>query len=149
MLFFRREAGMGTHSDDLRERVVAEVSGGSSRRAAAARFRVGVSSAVRWARRYAEIGSVSPSRRGGRSRSPLAPHTDWLLALVAAEPDLTLDEIVVRVAEAHGLATTDGSLRRFFKRHRISRKKDAAGRRAGPPRCGRGAAGLAGRPGHA
>jgi transposase len=124
---------MGTHSDDLRERVVAEVGGGTSRRAAAARFRVGVSSAVRWAKRHAETGSVSPSPHGGRSRSPLEPHAAWLLALVAAEPDLTLDEIVMRVAEAHGLATTDGSLRRFFQRHRISCKKDAARRRAGPP----------------
>ena len=97
------------------------------------RFRVGVSSAVRWAKRHAETGSVSPSPHGGRSRSPLEPHAAWLLALVAAEPDLTLDEIVMRVAEAHGLATTDGSLRRFFQRHRISCKKDAARRRAGPP----------------
>jgi transposase len=149
MLSFRREAGMATHSDDLRARVVAEVSGGSSRRAAAARFRVGASSAVRWAKRHAETGSVSPSRRGRRGRSPLEPHAAWLLALVAAEPDLTLDEIVARVADAHGLATTDGSLRRFFERHRIGRKKDAARRRAGPPRRGHGASGLAGRPGHA
>jgi transposase len=149
MLSFQLEAGMGTHSDDLRARVVAEVSGGSSRRAAAARFRVGVSSAVRWAKRQAETGSVSPSPRGGRSRSPLEPQAAWLLALVAAEPDLTLDEIVARVAEGHGLATTEGSLRRFFERHRISRKKDAARRRARPPRRGHRAAGLAGHPGQA
>jgi transposase len=149
MLAFRREAGMGTHSDDLRERVVAEVQGGSSRRSAAERFRIGVSSAIRWAKRHAETGSVSPTPRGGRSRSPLAPHTDWLLALVAAEPDLTLDEMVARVAQTHGLATTESSLRRFFKQHRISRKKDAARRRAGSPRRGRRAAGLAGRPGRA
>ena len=137
---------MGTHSDDLRERVVAEVRGGSSRRSAAERFRVGVSSAIRWAKRHAETGSVSPTPRGGRSRSPLAPHTDWLLALVAAEPDLTLAEMVARVAQTPGLATTESSLRRFFRQHRISRKKDAARRRAEPPRGGRRAAGLAGRP---
>ena len=137
---------MATHLDDLRSRVVAEVSGGASRRAAAERFRVSASSAVRWAKRHMETGSVSPSPRGGRSRSPLEPHAAWLLGLVAAEPDLTLAEIVARVAEAHGLATTDGSLRRFFRRHRISLKKNAARRRAGPARRGRGPAGLAGRP---
>jgi transposase len=114
MLVFRWEAGMGTHSHDLRAPVVADVSAGRSRRAAAERFRVGVSSAVHWAKRHAETGSVSPLPRGGHSRSPLEPHAAWLLALVAAEPDLTLDEIVARVADAHGLATTDGSLRRFF-----------------------------------
>ena len=140
---------MGTHSNDLRTRVVAEVQGGSSRRSAAERFRVGVSTAIRWAKRHAETGSVSPTPRGGRSRSPLEPHAAWLLALVAAEPDLTLAEIAARVAETRGLATTDGSLRRFFGRHRITLKKDAARRRAGPPRRGRCAAGLAGRPGRA
>ena len=140
---------MGTHSDDLRSRVVAEVASGSSRRAAAERFRVSASSAVRWAKRHVETGRISPSSRDRRSRSPLEPHAAWLLALVVAEPDLTLAEIVARVAEVHGLATTDGSLRRFFQRHRISLKKNAACRRAGPPRRGRGAAGLAGDPGHA
>jgi transposase len=128
---------------------VAEVAAGGSRRAAAERFRVSPSSAVRWAKRHAETGSISPSSRGGRSRSPLELHAAWLLALVAAEPDLTLAEIAARVAEAHGLATTDGSLRRFFQRHRVSLKKNAARRRAGPSRRGCGAAGLAGHPGHA
>jgi len=128
---------------------VAEVALGSSRRAAAERFRVSPSSAVRWAKRHAETGSISPSSRGGRSHSPLEPHAAWLLALVAAEPDLTLAEMVARVAEAHGLATTDGSLRRFCQRHRVSLKKTLARRRARPPRRGRGAAGLAGHPGQA
>ena len=86
---------MGTHSDDLRSRVVAD---GNSRRAAAERFRVSASSAVRWAKRHAQTGSVSPSPRGGRRRSPLERHAAWLLALVASEPDLTLAEIVARVA---------------------------------------------------
>jgi transposase len=122
---------MGTHSDDLRSRVVAEVAAGTSRRAAAERFRVSAASVVRWARRHAQTGSVSPSPQGGRSRSPLEPHTAWLLALVASEPDLTLAEIVARVAEAHGLATTDGSLRRFFRRHRISLKKTRLAKLAG------------------
>jgi transposase len=149
MLAFWQEADMGTHSEDLRSRVVAEVASGSSRRAAAERFRVSASSAVRWAKRHAQGGSVSPLPRGGRSRSPLEPHAAWLLALVAAEPDLTLAEIVARVADAHGLATTDVSLRRFFRRHQISLKKNAVRRRAGPPRRGRGAAELAGYPGHA
>lgn len=44
-------------SDDLRERVVAAVAVGLSRRAAAARFSVGVSSAIRWVERAASEGS--------------------------------------------------------------------------------------------
>jgi transposase len=139
------ESGMTTHSDDLRSRVVAEVAGGASRRAAAARFRVSASSAIRWARRRAETGSVGPRPRGGRSRSPLEPHAAWLLALIAEAADLTLPEIAGRLSEARGLGTTEASLRRFFRRHRISLKKKPARRRAGPTGRGRGAAGLEGR----
>ncbi|MGR4864800.1 IS630 family transposase, partial [Caulobacter sp. LARHSG274] len=36
------------HSKGLRERVVAEVVAGASRRQAAARFKVSISSAIRW-----------------------------------------------------------------------------------------------------
>ena len=83
----------GSRSLDLRERVVAEVSAGVSRRQAAARFRVSPASAVRWAALKDETGSVAPRPRGGRSRSPLEPHAAWLLDLVAGEPDLTLAEL--------------------------------------------------------
>lgn len=124
------------HSEDLRSRVVAEVEAGSSRRAAARRFRVGDSSAIRWAALKVQTGSVSPRPRGGKSRSPLEPHTPWLLALIAKEPGLTLDETVGRIERELGLATTDSSVSRFFLRHGISFKKNSARGRAGP--LGRG-----------
>jgi transposase len=47
-------------SDDLRVRVVEAVAAGASRRQAAARFKVGVSSAIRWVSLQAETGGVSP-----------------------------------------------------------------------------------------
>jgi transposase len=47
-----------------------------------------------------------------------------------------------------GVRTTDSSIDRFFKRHKVSfKKKESARGRAGPPRRGRGAAKLEGRPG--
>lgn len=136
------------HSDDLRIRVVEEVSGGRmSRRQAAAHFRVSPASAVRWARLKAETGGVAPRRRGGKSRSPLTPHGAWLLDLVAKEPDLTLAELERRIFEVVGLRTTEVSIRRFFKRHRISYKKNSARLRADAARRGRSARALEGRTG--
>ena len=78
---------------DLRERVLDAVETGASRREAAERFEVSASSAVKWMQRWHETGSVATKPTGG-SISPLEKHTDCLLALIAKQPDLTLDEIV-------------------------------------------------------
>jgi len=90
--------GRRPYSDDLRERVVTAVAGGCSRRAAAERFAVIASSAIRWVELHEETGNVSRRPRGGKSRSPLEPHACWLLELVDREPDLTLAEIVCEIA---------------------------------------------------
>ena len=134
------EASMGAaRSTDLRERVVAEVSAGMSRRQAAARYRVSPSSAIRWTALEKETGSVSPRPRGGVSRSPLEPHASWLLDMVARQPDLTLAELEQRIFDALGLKITERSIRRFFARHRISYKKNRARQRTGPSGRRRGA----------
>ena len=53
-------------SVDLRERVVAAVEqGGLSRREAASRFGVGISTAIAWVRRFRKTGSVAPGQMGG------------------------------------------------------------------------------------
>jgi transposase len=117
------QMGQGAYSNDLRSRVVAVVAAGTTRRQAARLYRVSASSAVRWAELHDETDSVSPRPRGGKSRSPLEPHTGWLLKLVAEEPDLTLRELEPRICEGLGLVTTERSIRRFFKRHGISFKK--------------------------
>jgi len=140
--------GRRPYSDDLRARVVAAVASGCSRRAAAERFAVSAPSAVRWVALHAETGSVSARRRGGKRRSPLEPHASWLLELIAQEPDLTLAEIVERLLD-RGVHTTDSSLDRFFKRHKVSFKKNSARSRAGTARRGRSAATLEGWPGTA
>jgi transposase len=139
--------GRSPYSDDLRARVITAVSEGCSRRAAAKRFAVSASTSVRWVDWHAETGSVSPRRLERKSRSPLEPHTSWLLGLVAKEADLTLAEIVQRLWQERGLRTTDSSVDRFFRRHGVSFKKNSARRRTGAARRGRGAATLESRPG--
>jgi transposase len=138
--------GRRPYSDDLRARVVAAVAAGCSRHAAAARFAVSASSAIRWVALHEESGSVSARRRGGKSRSPLEPHASWLLELIAQQADLTLAEIVQRLLQDRGVRTTDSSVDRFFARHQVSFKKNFARSRTGAAGRGRGAAALEGRP---
>ena len=56
-------------SMDLRERVVGAISGGMSRRAAAARFGVSAASAVRWAALQRDQGKPAAKPQGGDTRS--------------------------------------------------------------------------------
>ena len=56
-----------SYSRDLRERVVNAVEGeGMSRRKAAARFGIGIKTAIDWVRSYRETGRLSARPRGGR-----------------------------------------------------------------------------------
>jgi|SRR5215467_875952 len=86
------------YSGDLRIRVIGAVEGGLSARGAARRLGVGESTATAWVGRWRRTGSSEAKSQKGRSRSPLAAHAPWLLALIAAEADLTLEEIGERLA---------------------------------------------------
>ena len=85
------------YSTDLRERAVAIVDEGDSAREAARVLKVAASTAIRWVEMWTTTGSVEAKPGIGHSRSPLAAHARWLLDLVAAEPDLTLEEIRVDI----------------------------------------------------
>ena len=123
-------------SNDLRESVVGAVVAGASCRAAALRFGVSPSSAIKWMARWRGRGDVSPDSRGGRHRSPLHPHQLWLLELNRTEPDLTLIEVRDRLAQVHGLVTAEASIWRFFAREGIRFKKNAAAIRVRQARRG-------------
>jgi hypothetical protein len=58
-----------TLSRDLRERVIAAVEGGWSRRAAAERFGVSVATAIRWVREFRLTGATHAKPKGGDQRS--------------------------------------------------------------------------------
>jgi transposase len=112
------------YSADLRERVIGAIAAGGSRRAVARVFRVSASSAVRWAQRVKDSGSFAAKPTGGDVRSrKIETHKDWLLALVDAEPDLTLEEIRGRLLAAKSFKASVSVVWRFFRRHGISFKK--------------------------
>lgn len=138
------------YSLDLRERVVgAVVRGGLSARAAAARFGVSAASAIKWVQRFRRSGSVAPLPAPRRPGSPLNAEADWLLAAIAAEPDLTLAEVRARLGRERGARAGLGALWRFYDRHGISFKKKPARHRANAAGPGSGPRGLAGQPAHA
>lgn len=132
------------YSQDLRERVVAAVAGGQTRHAAGAQFKVSVSSAIRWVQRWQATGALAAKPTGG-STSPLEEHEAELLALADQQPDLTLDEFCAVLRERK-IVTSRVSVCRFFRRHKLSFKKNSARQRAGARRCGRGARVLAAGP---
>jgi transposase len=122
--------------------VIAAVAAGRSAREAARVFQVSPSAAIKWVQRWRQSGSAGAKPMGGRRRSPLDEHADYLLALVAAEPDLTLAEIRGRL-RARAVGAGLASVWRFFDRHGISFKKNRARRRAGSAGRGRGEARVA------
>ena len=119
------------YSKDLRVRAVSMVETGESAREAGRVLDVSASTAIRWIERWTKTGSVEAKPGTGHTRSPLEKHRQWLLDLVAAEPDLTLDEIGVRLRSNKKLRAATSSVWRFYERHGISFKKNTARRRAG------------------
>jgi transposase len=119
------------YSTDMRVRAIELVAEGESAREAARILGVGASSAIRWVSRYETTGEIEAKPATGHCRSPLEAFKTWLLDLVAAEPDLTLDEIRLRLADEKQHKAGIGSIWRFYDRHAISFKKNAARRRTG------------------
>jgi transposase len=122
------------YSRDMRQRVIAEVEGGASRRAAAEEFAVSASTAIIWVKCFRETGRCAAKPRGG-SISPLEEHAEFLLALIEEQPDLTLDEVIcaMRKCKIRGSRT---AVWRFFQRHKITFKKSPARGGAGTRRRG-------------
>ena len=80
-------------SGDLRGRVIAAIEDGISTREAARRFRIGISTAGAWYRRYRETGETEARKQGQPSRSKLDAHEAFILGLFEDAPDITLAEI--------------------------------------------------------
>jgi transposase len=112
-------------SMDLRQRIVRAVERGSSIRAAARRFAVSPSAAIKLMQRVRATGSAAPARYGGHRRPLLTPYETELRGLVEATPDITLAELRAalerRFGIVAGLTTIHNTLRRIGLRHKKSR----------------------------
>ena len=117
---------------DLRLRVVGAIDAGMSRRAAADRFGVAASAAIKWYERWRKTGSVEPGAQGGDRRSDrIEALADAILPLIVETPDITLEEIANRIERDHGERFAPSVVHRFFARRGITFKKNRACRRAG------------------
>jgi transposase len=110
-------------SVDLRVRVLAAVAGGLTHRQAGDRFGVGAASVSRWRTLEREQGDPKPKALGGDRRSGrIEAHGATILAMLDETTDITLGELRRQLAKM-GLVFGDGTVRRFLKRHKITRKK--------------------------
>ena len=113
-------------SMDLRERVIAAIDAGLSRRAAAARYGIAPSTAIRWDIERRSTGFFAPKPQGGDMRSrKLEGHAEVIHAALEETPDMTLAELCVHLS-GRGVSASSSSLWRLFRRHGISRKKRPA-----------------------
>lgn len=115
-------------SMDLRKRLLAAIDEGMSCRAAATRFGVAPSTAIRWQGQRRETGGFAPKPQGGdmRSRRVEERRAD-ILAIWEARKDISLEELRMALVEI-GLHVSVAGLHRFFARHGITRKKRLATR---------------------
>ena len=87
-------------SMDLRSRVLAAIDDGTSCRAAAVRFGVAPSTAIRWFAQRRETGSFAPKPQGGDMRSRRVE--EWradILAVWEAQKDISLEELRLALIE--------------------------------------------------
>lgn len=111
------------YSMDLRERVVKAVEEeGLSRRQAAARFGVGIKTAIEWVRRFRATGSVAPGQMGGHKPKKLSGvWRDWLLQR-CRNGSFTLRGLVAELA-ARGLQVDYRSVWEFVQAENLTHKK--------------------------
>jgi putative transposase len=111
------------YSMDLRERAVRAVeTEGLSRRAAAARFGLGVNTVITWVRRFRERGDVRPGQMGGhKPRKISGDHRIWLVAR-CRERDFTLRGLVAELGE-RGLVVDYRSVWEFVRAENLTYKK--------------------------
>jgi transposase len=117
-------------SADLRVRIIGEVERGQSCRAAARRFGVAPSTAIRLMRRKAETGSMAPAQQGRPAGGgQLARHIAVLIGWVDAAGDITMSELAAKLLAERGVTAHPASLSRLLIRHGFTVKKNAAGER--------------------
>ncbi len=111
------------YSTDLRERVVRAVEEeGLSRNKAAARFGIGIKTAIDWVRRHRETGSVAAKPMGGcRPKKIVGEYRDWLLER-CQEQAFTLRGLVGELAE-RGLQVDYRTVWDFVHSEKLTYKK--------------------------
>ena len=111
------------YSQDLRDRVIDAALAGLPARQAAARFGVGIATAIVWVRRARQTGERAPRPQGQPRRSKLDPHRAFLLGLIEAKDDISLVEMQQRLERERGVRASVGTIWTFLDRAGLTFKK--------------------------
>lgn len=111
------------YSQDLRDRVIDAALSGMPARRAAARFGIGEATAIVWVRRARASGERQARNQGQPRRSKLDPQRDYLLGLIGKAPDLTISELLERLAADRGVRASRATLWTFLDRCGLTFKK--------------------------
>src|SRR3984957_14082253 len=113
------------YSQDLRDRVIDAVERGEmSRRAAARRYEISESVAIKWLERFERDGSREPIGHGGHRASKLMPHRDAR----TEKTDITLSALCDRLLCERGVKSDSSMMSRFFRRLGVTFKKRRSSR---------------------
>ena len=99
-----------------------------SRRAAARRYEISESVAIKWVERD---GSRKPVGHGGHRASKLMPHRDFLQAVRAEKTDITLQALCDRLSAERGVKADTSMMSRFFRKIGVTFKKRPSSRASG------------------
>jgi len=117
------------YSQDLRDRVIDAVERGEmSRRAAARRYAISESVAIKWLERVERDGSREPVGHGGHRASKLMPHRDFLQAARTEKTDVTLQALCDRLSAERGVKADTSMMSRFFRKIGVTFKKRPSSR---------------------
>lgn len=115
---------MTIYSQDLREKVMAAVAHGKqSNRLIAEMLSISEATVENWTRRKRDTGSVAAFPHAGGLARVLSSHEQFLRAAVEAQPDITLDDLRVRIQAELGLKVSGSMVSRELTRLHLPRKK--------------------------
>ena len=115
---------------DLRSRVAAALTDGSTVRAAAARFDISVASAVRIGQLARAGQGLEAKKRNGQRPLMLLSAADAVTSRLASKADWTVRALAADLRAA-GIAVSHDTVWRFLRRQGLSFKKNSAGQRDG------------------
>src|SRR6202789_3740788 len=117
------------YSQDLRDRVIDAVERGKmSRRAAARRYEISESVAIKWLERVGRNGSRGPVGHGGHRGSKLIPPRAFLEAARAEKSDVARHALWDRLPAERGVKADTSMMSRFFRRIGVTVKKRPSSR---------------------
>jgi transposase len=115
---------MKPYSQDLRQRVLAAVRETNLSQAEIAKaFKISQSTLEKWLHRWRDTDSYAALPHGGGHTPALRDCETLLRAQVKKQPDITLDELCARVAEANGIHASPSMMCRELQRLNLPRKK--------------------------